>query len=139
MQNGPRFLTDQDINTIALYTALTPGGAQSTGPWSPGYAPDPAQIGYNGVTGDGRRYRWALIGGTSTLAPGTLLVAPAEATNSTGLAIPATQPSNTATGNGASGTSALAKGSLSFNVTNGATTVTADEFAGGFVDVLQTS
>jgi hypothetical protein len=137
MQDGPRYLTDADINTVTVYTPLTPGSSQ--GAWTPGSSVDPLQFGQVGQTGDGRFYRLALIGGTSTIAAGSLLVAPTAATNSTGLAIPATQPSNTATGNGASGSSALAKGSLSFNVTNGVTTVTADEFIGGYVDVLQTS
>jgi hypothetical protein len=137
MQNGPRYLTEQDINTTVAYSPLTPGS--SAGAWTPGAINDPVQFGQVGQTGDGRFYRLCLIGGTSTVTAGTLLTAPAQAANSTGLAIPATQPSNTATGNGASGTSALAKGSLSFNVTNSSTAVTADEFAGGFVDVLQTS
>lgn len=137
MQNGPRFLTETDINTIQLYTGLTPGG--SAGAWTPGNSPDLRELGYPGVTANGRRYRYCLIGGTSTIAPGSLLVAASQASNSTGLAIPSTQPSTTATGSGASGASALAAGSLSFNVTNGSTAVTADEFAGGFVDILQTS
>lgn len=137
MQNGPRFLTETDINTIQQYTALTPGS--SGGAWTAGYSVDPRELGYKGVTANGREYRFCLIGGTSTVAPGTLLVAPTQATNSTGLAIPTSQPSNTATGSGPSANSALSKGSYSFNVTNGSTAVTADEFAGGYVDVLQTS
>lgn len=137
MQNGPRFLTDADINTIQLYTAMSPGAGP--GAWTPGFNTDPRELGYDGVTANGRRYRWMLIGGTSTVTPGTLMTAPAQPANSTGLAIPTAQPANTATGSGPTGTSALASGSLSFNVTNGVTAVTADEFAGGFVDVLQTS
>ena len=139
MQNGPRFLTDSDINTIVAYSPLTPGS--SDGGWTPGSTADLSQLGYLGQTSDGRFYRWTLIGGTSTVTPGTLLVAPTEPANTTGLAIPTSQPSNTAFFNGtASGAdSALTKGSTSFNVTNGATAVTADQFAGGFVEVLQTS
>ncbi len=139
MQNGPRYLTENDINTISAYTSLTSGGGD--GGWTPGATTDLSQLGYVGQTGDGRFYRWCLIGGTATLAPGQLLVAPTQAANTTGLAISSTQPQNTAFFNGtASGSdSALTKGSLSFNVTNGATAVTADEFAGGYVEVNQTS
>ncbi len=139
MQNGPRFLTDSDINTIVAYSPLTPGS--SDGGWTPGSSSDLSQLGYLGQTSDGRFYRYCLIGGTATIAPGSLLVAPTQAADTTGLAIPTAQPSNTAFFNGtASGSdSALTKGSTSFNVTNGATAVTADEFAGGFVEVLQTS
>ncbi len=139
MQNGPRYLTENDINTVQAYSSLTPGG--SDGAWTPGSTTDLSQLGYLGQTSDGRFYRWCLIGGTSTLAPGQLLVAATQASNSTGLAIPSTQPSNTAFFNGtASGSdSALSKGSFSFNVTNGSTAVTADEFAGGYVMVNQTS
>ena len=138
MQNGPRFLTETDINTIQLYTALT--GGSSTGGWTPGFNSDPTELGYPGVTGNGRRYRFCLIGGTSTVKPGTLLTAPAQASNSTGLAIPTQQPANTAYGNAENDSaSALSAGSLAFNVTNSSTAVTQDEFAGGYVDVLQTS
>jgi hypothetical protein len=63
------------------------------------------------------------------------MIAPAQAANTTGLAIPTTQPANTATGSGTAPASALAVGSLAFNVTNSSTAVTADEFAGGFVVV----
>ncbi len=137
MQNGPRYLTETDINTIQLYTSLTAGN--SVGGWAPGFNADPRELGYKGITANNREFRWCLIGGTSTLAPGTLLVAPAQATNATGLAIPTSQPSNTALGSGATPNSALSKGSFAFNVTNGATAVTQDEFAGGYVEVLQTS
>ena len=139
MQNGPRYLTENDINTIQLYSALTPGG--SDGGWTPGSTTDLSQLGYLGQTSDGRFYRWCLIGGTATLAPGQLLVAEVQPADNTGLAIPTSQPDNTAFFNGtASGSSsALSKGSFSFNVTNGATAVTVDEFAGGYVMVNQTS
>lgn len=140
MQNGPRYLTDTDINTIQLYTPLTAGGV-ATSPWSPGYNADPRELGYEGVTANGRTYRFCLIGGTSTVTPGTLLVAPAAPSNSTGLAIAAltAQPQSTATGDTATGTAALSTGSLAFAITNGSTSVTQDQFAGGYVDVLQTS
>lgn len=137
MQNGPRFLTDADINTVVAYSALTPGAAD--GGWTPGATVDLSQLGQVGQTGDGRFYRYVLVGGTSTVAPGQLLVAAAAPSNSTGLALPSTQPTNTALGNTSTGVSALEKGSREFNVTNGSTAVTADQFAGGYVDVLQTS
>lgn len=137
MQNGPRFLTDNDINTVVAYSPLAPGG--SDGAWTPGATVDLSQLGQVGQTGDGRFYRFVLVGGTSTVAPAQLLVAPAAPANSTGLAIPTTQPSNTAQGNTSTGVSALQKGSRALNVTNGSTAVTADQFAGGYLEVLQTS
>lgn len=144
MQNGPRFLTDFDINQAYVYTNLLPGGgggsSNSTNQTASGLTIDFTNLGQIGQTADGRLYRLCTIGGTSTVAAGSLVLAQARSTNFAGLAIPSTQPSNTATGNGASGSSALAKGSLSFNITNGGSAaITADQFAGGFVEVLQTS
>lgn len=34
MQNGPRYLTDTDINTVIAYTPTAPG--TGAGPWVPG-------------------------------------------------------------------------------------------------------
>jgi hypothetical protein len=134
MQDGPRYLTSSDINTVTAYTPLTPGSSAGS-PTTPGSDADPSQFGQVGQTGDGRFFRLVLVGGTSTVAAGSLLIAPAQASNTTGLAIPSTQPSNTATGSGPTPVSALAVGSRAFNVTNGSTSVTADEFAGGYVVV----
>lgn len=125
-QTGPRFLTLDDLNTLVN---LTPSNVPAN---QPNAMHD--QYGAMGQDAFDRIFRFVAFPGTSTIQPGLLLVKAAEAANSTGLAIPTTQPSNTATGNGASGTSALAAGSLSFNVTNGATAVTQDEF--GFVEII---
>lgn len=86
------------------------------------------QLGAKGVTADGREYRYVKFGGTSTINSGLVLVAAAVASNSTGLAIPTTNS-----------TAALSSGSTSFVVTNGATAVTQDQFAEGFVEVLGTN
>lgn len=139
MQNGPRYLTDTDINTVIQYTSLAPGAG--VGGWVAGDTISLNQLGQIGQTGDGRFYRYALIGGTSTVKAGTLLVAPAQTANSSALAIAAltSQPTNTAFGSTSAGVSALSKGSKTFTITNGATTVTTDQFAGGYVEVLQTS
>jgi len=108
MQSGVRILTNEDLNNITTSQQELLGAV--------------------GATADGRRFIYAKVGGTSTVNPGLLLVAPAAPSNSTGLAIPSTQP-NTGTS-----LSALAAGSTSFNVTNGSTAVTANEF--DFVEVI---
>lgn len=126
MQTGPRYLTLDEINTLVL---LNPSNQPAN---QPSTMHD--QYGSIGQTEDGRIFRFAKFSGTSTINPGLLLVAPAAPANSTGLAISTTQPSTTATGSGASGTSALAAGSLSFNITNGATAVTQDQFA--YVEII---
>lgn len=126
MQDGPRFLTNADLNTLTL---LNPSNVPANQP-----SVEHDKYGAVGQTGDGRFFRYVAFPGTTAIVPGILLVQSTEATNTTGLAIPTTQPSNTATGNGATGSSALAAGSLSFNVTNGATAVTQDEF--GFVEII---
>jgi len=125
-QTGPRFLTLDDLNTLVN---TTPSNTPANQP-----AAMHDQYGAQGQDAYGRLYRFVLFPGTATLEPGLTLVQAVQASNTTGLAIPTTQPSTTATGSGASGTSALAAGSLSFNVTNGATAVTLDEF--GYVEIL---
>ncbi len=135
MQNGPRFLTDTDINTVYQIVNLTAGSGSGQTPT--GLSVDLAQLGQVGQTADGRFYTLVSPNNGSTLAPGNLLVSVAPSSNYTGLAISATQPSTTAFG---TSYSALSKGSLSFNVTNGSgAAITADQFAGGYVEVLQTS
>lgn len=137
MQSGPRFLTEFDINQAHQLVTLTPGSANGqTG----GTGFTISQLGQVGQTGTGDYYRLVGIGGTSTVAPGQLLVAPAISSDWEGLAIPSSQPSNTAFGNaGNNVNSALSSGSYSFNVTNGSTAVTAGQFTGGYVLVNQTS
>jgi len=111
MQNGPVFLTQNDISQIDLLSG-------SPLQW-------PTELGTVGQTGDGRRFRYVKFGGTSTINPGLLMVAAARASNSTGLALAATNSS-----------AQLAVGSTSLIVTNGATAVTQDQFAGGYLDIL---
>lgn len=102
MQDGPRFLTETDLQTLTT-TKQT-------------------QYGAVGMTADGRTYRYVSFGGTSTIAPGLVVTAAAATTNSQGLAI-------TAAGTGGQVTANLANGSQTLVVTNGATAVTQDEFA----------
>lgn len=143
MQNGPRFLTDLDINQAYVYTNLLPGAgggsSNSTNQTASGLSIDFTNLGQIGQTADGRLYRLCTIGGTSTVKAGTFMVTQGRSSNYASLAIPTSQPESTAFGN-ASATSALEKGSTSFNVTNGGSAaITVDQFAGGFVEVLQTS
>lgn len=128
MQNGPRYLTDTDIQILML---LNPSNQPANQP-----AEMHTAYGSIGQTEDGRLFRYVKFAGTSTINPGLLLVAPAAPANSTGLAIAATsaQPNNTAIGNGATGGNALATGSTSFVITNGSTSVTQDEFQ--FVEII---
>lgn len=72
-------------------------------------------------------YRYVQFGGTATINPGLLLVSAAAPSNSTGLALPT---SNTA--------AQLAAGSTqgSIIVTNGATTVNANQFQDGDLEIL---
>ena len=136
-QSVPRFLTEFDLNQAHQLVTLEPGQANGqTG----GTGFTISQLGQVGQTGNGDFYRLVGIGGTSTVAPGQLLIAPAISTGYEGLAIPTSQPSSTAFGNASNDVnSALNNGSYSFNVTNGATAVTAGQFSGGYVLVDQTS
>ncbi len=136
-QSGPRFLTEFDINQAHQLVTLTPGSANGqTG----GTGFTISQLGQVGQTGNGDFYRLVGVGGTATVAPGQLLVAPAISTDWEGLAIPTSQPANTAFGNASNDVnSALNAGSYGFNVTNGTVAVTAGQFSGGYVLVDQTS
>jgi hypothetical protein len=111
MQNGPVFLTQNDLSQIDLLSG-------SPLQW-------PTELGTVGSTGDGRRFRYVKFGGTSTINPGLLMVAAARASNSTGLALSSTNS-----------TAQLAVGSQSLVVVNGATAVTQDQFAGNYLDIL---
>src|SRR5579859_4942054 len=104
MQDGIRTLTETDLGVLTT-TKQT-------------------QYGAIGVTEDGRRYRYVSFGGTSTIAPGLVVTAAALTANFQGLAITAT----TVTAAGQV-TANLATGSSTLILTNGATTVTADQFA----------
>ncbi len=136
-QSGPRFLTEFDINQAHQLVTLTPGSANGqTG----GTGFTISQLGQVGQTGNGDFYRLVGVGGTSTVAPGQLLVAPAINSAFEGLAISTTQPATTAFGNASNNVdSALSNGSTAFNVVNGGTAVTAGEFTGGYALVNQTS
>lgn len=109
MDVGIRTLAEQDINTLAT--------SQNT------------QLGAVGVTADGRKFRYVKFGGTSTIAPGFLLVAPAVTANYQALAI-------TASGTGAQVSGNLSAGSTQIVITNGATAITQDQFAEGYIDLL---
>jgi len=82
-------------------------------------------LGAVGVTADGRKFVYSSFGGTATIPAGTLVVASALSANSSGLALSSTNLA-----------SQLVSGSRSLVVTNGATAVTQDQFADGFVEVL---
>lgn len=112
MESGVRQLTEQDLNT-----------------WS---TTKQVQFGAVGLTEDGRQFRYVSLGGTSTVAPGLLMQAAVGTANSTGLAI-------TAVGTSVQSAANLLAGSSQIVITNGATAVTQDEFAEGFLEVLQTS
>lgn len=101
MQTGPRYLTSSDLDTYSVT-------AQD-------------ELGALGITEDGRRFRYVKFGGTSTIAPGLLVVGPAAPANSTGLAI-------TAVGTGGQISANLQAGSRQLVVTNGSTSVTQDQF-----------
>lgn len=111
MQDGPRYLTETDLSVLTS-TKQT-------------------QFGAYGITGDGRQFRYVSFGGTSTIAPGLVVVAGAATANSQGLAITATTvtAANQTTGN-------LATGSNTLVLTNSSTAVTQDEFAEGFLQVV---
>lgn len=73
-------------------------------------------------------YKYIKFGGTSAITAGKLLVAAAAPANSTGLALPTTNS-----------TAQLSAGSTQLLVTNGATAVTQDQFAGGYLEVIGTN
>lgn len=108
MQDGPRYLTDSDLNTVTTVKQT--------------------QLGALGQTEDARFYRYVAFGGTATINPGLLVVAPTAPANSTGLAITAT---SVASGNV---TANLQAGTMTLVVTNGATAVTQDQF--GSVEII---
>lgn len=112
MESGYRQLTEQDLNT-----------------WS---TTKQVEYGAVGMTEDGREFRYVSLGGTSTVAPGLLMQAAVSKANSQGLVI-------TAAGTGGQVAANFAAGSNLLILTNSSTAVTQDEFAEGFLEVLQTS
>jgi len=145
MQDGPRYLTDLDINTALVYTNLTPGAGggttNATNQTASGLSIDFTNLGQIGQTADGRRYRLCTFASATTVTPGTFVCSQWRNTTYSGLAVATTQPANTAFYNVENNpNSALAKPSVSFNVyAANATAVTADQFAGGFAEVIQNS
>ena len=115
MDTGVRILSEQDITETSTTKQV--------------------QLGAVGATEDGRQFRYVSYGGTTTIVPGVLLQAAVGATNSTGLAITATTVATTP----AQTTASLTAGSNFLVLTNGSTQVTQDEFAEGFLEVVQTS
>lgn len=112
MESGVRQLTEQDLNTLSTTKQVAYGAL--------------------GMTPDGRCFRYVSFGGTSTIAPGLLLVTAAVKANAANLTI-------TAAGTGTQTTASLKAGSPFLCVTNSSTVVTADEFAEGYLQVNQTS
>jgi hypothetical protein len=112
MDNGTRTLAEQDINTLST-TQLS-------------------QLGAVGATADGRKFRYVSFGGTSTIAPGLVVTAPALTANYQALAITATTVT-AATQVAAN----LANGSTQIVLTNAtATAITANQFAEGYLDII---
>ena len=110
MQDGPRYLTESDIN--ALTTSKQ------------------TQYGAMGITGDGRRFRYVSFGGTSTIAAGQLMVAGALTANFQGVAI-------TASGTGSQVAGNLATNSTQLVLTNStSSTLTQDQYAEGYLEVM---
>lgn len=101
METGVRYLTSTDLNVVTTTKQ--------------------DQLGAVGATEDGRLFRYVKFGGTATINPGLVLQGPAAPANSTALAI-------TAVGTGGQVTSNLQANSQKLVVTNGATTVTQDQF-----------
>lgn len=113
MQDGPRFLTETDLQTLTT-TKQT-------------------QFGAVGVTEDGRRFRYVSFGGTSTIAPGLVVVAPALTANLQGMAITASGTGGQVAANYAGSQSGLGQ----IVLTNSTSTViTQDQFAEGFLDII---
>lgn len=87
------------------------------------------QYGAVGAAADGRLYSYVKFGGTSSINPGLIMTGPAAPANSTALAI-------TATGTGGQLAANLLAGSYNLVVTNGATAVTQDQFAEGYLEIM---
>lgn len=111
MQDGPRYLTETDLSVLTT--------SQQT------------ELGALGQTEDGRKYRYVKFGGTSTIAPAMVVTTPAVTSGYQGLAITATSVAgaNQSTAN-------LATGSTQLVLTNGATAITLNQFAEGYLEVL---
>jgi hypothetical protein len=111
METGIRTLTETDLSVLTTSKQV--------------------EYGAEGVTEDGRHFRYVSFGGTTTIPAGTFVQAqlPAAQTNSQGLTI-------TAVGTGGQITSNLATGSTQLVITNGGTSFTQDQFAEGQMNVI---
>lgn len=112
MQDGPRYLTETDLQTLTTSKQTSYGAV--------------------GVTGDGRKFRYVSFGGTSTIAPGLVVTAAALTAGYQGLAITAAGTGGQVASNYAGSQSGLGQ----IVLTNGATAITQDQFAEGYLDVI---
>jgi hypothetical protein len=111
MDTGIRTLAEQDISVLST--------TQSS------------QLGAIGQTADGRKFRYVSFGGTSTIAPGLVVTAPALTANFQGLAITATTVTAAT-----QVTANLNLGATQIVLTNGSTAITKDQFAEGYLDII---
>lgn len=109
MDSGVRQLSEQDINTLSTSKQVEYGAV--------------------GQTSDGRKFRYVSFGGTSTIAPGLVVTAAALTAGYQGLTI-------TAVGTGGQVSGNLAAGSTQIVLTNGSTSITQDQFAEGYIDLI---
>ena len=121
MDTGVRILSEQDLNTLTTTAQV--------------------ELGASGMTYDGRIFRYVGFGGTSTIAPGLLVNAAAHTANYFGLAITAPTVAGQPIPNVTAGNLSANPGAKGYylTLTNGATAITADQFAQGYLEVYQTS
>lgn len=113
MQDGPRYLTETDLQTLTT-TKQT-------------------QFGAVGVTEDGRRFRYVSFGGTSTIAPGLVVTAAALTANFQAMAITASGTGGQVAANYAGSQSGLGVLVLT---NSSSTAITQDQFAEGYLDII---
>lgn len=113
MNDGIRTLTETDLQTLTT-TKQT-------------------QFGATGMTEDGRRYRYVSFGGTSTIAPGLLVVAAALTANFQGMAITAAGTGGQVAANYAGSQTNLGQIVLT---NSSSTAITQDQFAEGFLEII---
>jgi hypothetical protein len=107
-------IADQDINSLTT----TPGSAV---------------LGQLASASDGRKFRYVQFGGTSTITSGKVVTAPVITASTAGFQ----GMTITAVGTGGQVTANLALGSTTLVLSNtGATAITSDMFAGGYLDIL---
>lgn len=110
MNDGIRTLTEQDINAVSSSKQV--------------------QYGAQGMTEDGRFFRYCAFGGTTTIVPGVLVQSPAVTANFQGMTITASGTSTQVAGNLATGATQLVVSNTTSSTAN------ADNFAEGFIDIL---